>query len=152
EQPMRRHNDHLLPSLKKISPVKIMADESVFDHYDALRLLAADACDYVNIKFAKSSGISEAQKINAVCAEKNIPCMMGGMLESRVALTAFAHFATAYDNVRFYDMDTCMLGHKVDPVTGGVTYNNFCVELSDAIGIGANVQQEFLEQLEKTII
>ena len=152
EQPMRRHNDHLLPSLKKISPVKIMADESVFDHHDAMRLLEADACDYVNIKFAKSSGILEAQKINAVCAEKNIPCMMGGMLESRVALTAFAHFATAFDNVQFYDMDTCMLGHKVDPVTGGVAYNNFCVELPDAVGIGANVQQEFLEQLEKTII
>jgi L-alanine-DL-glutamate epimerase-like enolase superfamily enzyme len=152
EQPMRKHNDHLLSSLKKISPVKIMADESVFDHYDAMRLLEADACDYVNIKFAKSSGILEAQKINAVCAEKNIPCMMGGMLESRVALTAFAHFATAFDNVQFYDMDTCMLGHKVDPVTGGATYNNFCVELPGAVGIGADVQEEFLEKLDKTIV
>ena len=129
-----------------------MADESVFDHYDAIRLLAADACDYVNIKFAKSSGILEAQKINAVCAEKNIPCMMGGMLESRVALTAFAHFATALDNVKFYDMDTCMLGHKIDPVIGGVTYNNFCVELPDGVGIGADVEQEFLEKLDGVII
>ena len=129
-----------------------MADESVFDHYDAMRLIEAGACDYVNIKFAKSSGISEAHKINAVCAEKNIPCMMGGMLESRVALTAFAHFATAFDNVQFYDMDTCMLGHKADPVTGGVTYNKFCVELPDAVGIGAEVQQEFLDKLEKAIV
>jgi len=152
EQPMRKHDDHLLPSLKKKSPVKIMADESVFDHYDAIRLLAADACDYVNIKFAKSSGILEAQKINAVCAEKNIPCMMGGMLESRVALTAFAHFATALDNVQFYDMDTCMLGHKIDPVIGGVTYNNFCVELPGGVGIGADVEQEFLEKLDGAII
>ena len=152
EQPMHKHHDHLLPSLKKISPVKIMADESVFDHYDAMRLIEAGACDYVNIKFAKSSGISEAHKINAVCAEKNIPCMMGGMLESRVALTAFAHFATAFDNVQFYDMDTCMLGHKADPVTGGVTYNKFCVELPDAVGIGAEVQQEFLDKLEKAIV
>jgi len=152
EQPMRTHNDHLLPSLKKKSPVKIMADESVFDHYDAERLIGADACDFVNIKFAKSSGIWEALKINAVCADKNIPCMMGGMLESRVALTAFAHFATAFDNVRFYDMDTCMLGHQVDPVTRGVTYNNFCVELPDAIGIGADVDNEFLDKLEKAIV
>jgi L-alanine-DL-glutamate epimerase-like enolase superfamily enzyme len=129
-----------------------MADESVFDHYDANRLIGADACDFVNIKFAKSSGIWEALKINAVCTDKNIPCMMGGMLESRVALTAFAHFATAFDNVRFYDMDTCMLGHQVDPVTGGVTYNNFCVELPDAIGIGADVDKEFLDKLARVIV
>ena len=94
----------------------------------------------------------EAQKINTACEERNIPCMMGGMLESRVALTAFAHFATAFNNVRFYDMDTCMLGHKTDPVTGGVTYNNFCVELPDAIGIGADVKENFLEPLDRIVI
>jgi o-succinylbenzoate synthase len=152
EQPMRKHNDASLPQLKKISPIKIMADESVFDHYDARRLIKANACDYINIKFAKSGGILEAKKINAVCEEQNIPCMMGGMLESRVALTAFAHFATAFANVKFYDMDTCMLGHKLDPVTGGVTYNNFFVQLPDSIGIGVDVDEKFLQQLEKVII
>jgi len=152
EQPLHKNDDALLPQLRKKSPVKIMADESVFNHYDAVRLINADACDYVNIKFAKSSGILEAKKINAVCEEKNIPCMMGGMLESRVALTAFAHFATAFDNVQFYDMDTCMLGHKIDPVIGGVTYNNFFVELPNAIGIGADVDENFLQQLEMVVI
>jgi L-alanine-DL-glutamate epimerase-like enolase superfamily enzyme len=152
EQPMRRYNDHLLPMLKKISPVKIMADESVFDHHDAARLIEAKACDYVNIKFAKSAGILEAIKINAVCEKANIKCMMGGMLESRVALTAFAHFATAFNNISFYDMDTCMLGHKIDPVIGGVTYNNFFIELPEANGIGADVDETFLNTLEKAII
>ncbi len=149
---MRRYNDHLLPMLRKISPIKIMADESVFDHHDAARLIEDDACDYVNIKFAKNGGILEAEKINTVCEKANIKCMMGGMLESRVALTAFAHFATAFDNICFYDMDTCMLGHKVDPVVGGVRYNNFCVELPDAIGIGADVDETFLNMLEKVVI
>lgn len=152
EQPMRRYVDAKLPKLVQLSPVKIMADESVFDHHDAERIIAANACDYVNIKFAKSGGILEAIKINEVCEANNISCMMGGMLESRVALTAFAHFATAYDNVRFYDMDTCLLGHKTDPVIGGVTYNNFCVELPDGIGIGADVDEAFLKGLESTIV
>ena len=44
-----------------------MADESVFDHHDAERLIHAGACDYVNIKFAKSGGIAEAIRINSVC-------------------------------------------------------------------------------------
>ncbi|MGN6352650.1 MAG: mandelate racemase/muconate lactonizing enzyme family protein [Parafilimonas sp.] len=152
EQPMRRYDDAKLPKLVQLSPVKIMADESVFDHYDAERIIAANACSYVNIKFAKSGGILEAIKINEVCEANNIPCMMGGMLESRVALTAFAHFATALDNVKFYDMDTCLLGHKTDPVVGGVTYNNFCVELPDGVGIGADVDEGFLKGLERVNI
>ena len=152
EQPMRHWNDHHLPALKKQSPIKIMADESVFDHHDALRLIAADACDYVNIKFAKSGGIAEAIKINEACAGHHIPCMMGGMLESRVALTAFGHFALAHDNVIFYDMDTCMLGHKADPVTGGVQYNKFFLTVPDAAGIGADVDDAFLKNCENVTI
>jgi len=152
EQPMRHWNDHLLPSLRRQSPVKIMADESVFTHHDAARLIDAGACDYVNIKFAKSAGILEAIRINSVCQQGNIPCMMGGMLESRVALSAFAHFALAHDNVVFNDMDTCMLGHKTDPVSGGVQYNGYLVEVPDAPGIGADVKEEFLETLDKAVV
>lgn len=152
EQPMRRWDDDKLPALRKNSPVRIMADESVFDHHDARRLLEADACDYVNIKFAKSGGILEAQRINAVCAERGIPCMMGGMLESRVALSAFAHFALSQPNVVYYDMDTCMLGHKTDPVTGGVRYKGFFLETPDAPGIGADVDEAFLAGLEKATV
>jgi L-alanine-DL-glutamate epimerase-like enolase superfamily enzyme len=152
EQPMRHWNDHRLPELRKQLSVPIMADESVFDHHDARRLIAADACDYVNIKFSKSGGIREAMKINEVCAANNIPCMMGGMLESRVALTAFAHFAIAHPNIVFYDMDTCLLGHKTDPVTGGVKYNGFFIEVPSAPGIGADADDQFLRDCEHVSI
>ncbi len=145
EQPMRTYNDEYLPELMKVSPIKIMADESVYNHHDALRLIKNNACDYINIKFAKSGGINEALKIIAVAKQHNIPCMMGGMLESRVALTAFAHFAAANPQIIFYDMDTCMLGHKVDPVIGGVTYNGYNVQLPSGIGMGADAKEEFLE-------
>jgi L-Ala-D/L-Glu epimerase len=152
EQPMRQWNDGLLPALRKISPVRIMADESVFNHHDALRLIDAGACDYVNIKFAKSGGIREALKINRVCEEHQIPCMMGGMLESRLALTAFAHFALSQDNLRFYDMDTCLLGHQTDPVRGGVRFDGYFLELDDEIGIGADVNETFLKSCEQTVV
>ncbi len=77
---------------------------------------------------------------------------MGGMLESRIALTAFAHFALANDNILFYDMDTCMLGHKIDPVTGGVKYKGYFLEMPDANGIGADADESFLRVLERVFI
>jgi len=149
EQPMRHWEDGRLPELRRAVPVKIMADESVFDHHDALRLIQAGACDYVNIKFAKSGGILEATLIAKVCADNRIPCMMGGMLESRVALTAFTHFALAHDIIVFHDMDTCLLGHKTDPVTGGVRYKGYFLELDDKPGLGADVDEGFLQQCVK---
>ncbi|WP_205513098.1 mandelate racemase/muconate lactonizing enzyme family protein [Longitalea arenae] len=152
EQPMRYWDDDRLPELVKQSPIKIMADESVFNHHDAKRIIAAGACDYVNIKFSKSGGIREARRIHEVCKQHNIPNMMGGMLESRLALTAFAHFALAHDNVVFYDMDTCMLGHKTDPVTGGVVYNGFILEVPETPGIGADADEAFLQTLEKVTV
>ncbi len=148
EQPMRSWNDHKLPELRRLSPVKLMADESVFDHHDAERLIAADACDFINIKFAKAGGILEATRINTVCERNNVPCMMGGMLESRIALTAFAHFALAHDNMRFYDMDTCLLGHTADPVVRGVRYKGYFLEIPDTPGLGADAESGFLRECE----
>lgn len=148
EQPMRRYNDHLLPELSRRSPVPIMADESVFDHHDALRLIRSKSCRYVNIKFAKSGGIREALRINEICQTNQIPCMIGGMLESRIALTAFAHFAAATPNIKFYDMDTCMLGHLADPVKGGISFHSFIAELPDENGIGADADEDFLRRCE----
>ena len=152
EQPMRKWNDELLPALCKLSPILIMADESVFTHHDAERIIRNHACAFINIKFAKSGGIHEAILINEVAEKNNIACMMGGMLESRVALTAKVHFAMAKNNIRFYDLDTCLLGHLADPVIGGVSYSGMHLQLSDAPGIGADVDDTYLKKLEQVII
>ena len=152
EQPMHKWNDELLPTLCKLSPIPLMADESVFTHHDAERIIRNKACAFINIKFAKSGGIHEALMINKVAEENNIACMMGGMLESRVALTAKVHFAMANDNIHFYDLDTCLLGHLVDPVLGGVTYSGMHLHLSDVPGIGADVDEAYLKKMEQIII
>lgn len=152
EQPMGKWNDELLPQLCKRSPIPIMADESVFTHHDAERLIRNHACAYINIKFAKSGGIHEALRINEVAEKNGIACMLGGMLESRVALTAKVHFAMTNDNIRFYDLDTCLLGHLADPVTGGVTYQGMQLQLPDLPGIGADVDKAYLSKLDHIVI
>lgn len=152
EQPIGKWNDELLPGLCKLSPIPLMADESVFTHHDAERIIRNKACAYINIKFAKSGGIQEALLINEVAEKNHITCMMGGMLESRLALTAKVHFAMAKDNIKFYDLDTCLLGHLVDPVVGGVSYSGMHLQLSDAPGIGADVDNAYLEKMEQIII
>jgi L-alanine-DL-glutamate epimerase-like enolase superfamily enzyme len=152
EQPMHKYFDDQLPALCKASPIKIMADESVFTHHDARKLIQQKACHSINIKFAKSGGINEAIKIHDLAMAHQIPCMMGGMLESRLALSAKMHFAMAKENIQYYDMDTCLLGHLVDPVIGGVQFNGMHLTISDAIGIGAEVDPAYLAKLESVTI
>lgn len=149
EQPMRTWYDDKLPALMRLSPVKIMADESVYNHHDARKQIESGSCHYINIKMAKSGGIHEARKIHDVAAAHNTPCMMGGMLESRIALSSKLHFVYASPNIKFYDMDTCMLGHLQDPCVGGVTYDGYKLNISDAPGIGADADEGFLDGCEK---
>ena len=152
EQPMHHRLDDRLPELRKQINIPIMADESVFDHFDAERLIKSKSCDYINIKLAKSGGILEAIKIADTAQQLNTACMLGGMVESRLALTAKVHLAMAHDNIRFYDLDTCLLGHLEDPVVGGARYNNYFLEIDDAPGIGADLSEEFLQRMESITI
>lgn len=153
EQPLRTYNDHLLPQLRQSTSVPIMADESVYTHHDAERLCRDNACEYINIKFAKSGGITEALKIQEIAAKYGVPCMIGGMLESRLAVTANFHFALAASNVHFHDMDTCLMGHLEDPVTGGIHYDGYTLSLpQDVIGIGADIDEIYLSRCENWVI
>jgi L-alanine-DL-glutamate epimerase-like enolase superfamily enzyme len=129
-----------------------MADESVFDHHDAESLIKAGGCDYINIKLAKSGGILEAIKIADTAAKYNTPCMLGGMVESRLALTAKVHLAMSHENIKFYDLDTCLLGQLEDPVADGAVYNNYYLDLPNKVGIGADIFPEYLKNAERLII
>lgn len=151
EQPIARHDIAGLRHLRRSSTVPIMADESLFDATDAIRLVREEAVDYFNIKLSKSGGIFEALKINAIAEAAGVPCMIGCMSESRLALTANAHFAAARQNVRFCDLDGCF-EHADDPVQGGITYYGYQIELPEAPGIGAEVDPAFLNALEKVVI
>ena len=133
--------------LRQNTNIPIMADESLFDHHDALKLISNGSCDYFNIKLAKSGGIHTALKINAIGEAAGIPCMLGCMNETRLGLTAAAHVISARPNIIFTDLD----GHlflKEDPIIGGAQYNVGEITLPETPGHGADVDPEFLKKLE----
>jgi L-alanine-DL-glutamate epimerase-like enolase superfamily enzyme len=153
EQPMHKWFDYKMPSLRRICAIPIMADESVFNHHDAERLIRNNACDYINIKLSKAGGIKEALRIHAVCAAAQMPNMLGGMLESRLALSAKVHMALACPNIKFYDLDTCLLGHLADPVINGVQFDGMKLKIDAALpGIGAAIDPVFLSGCESITV
>lgn len=151
EQPIPAWDIGGLADLKRRSSIPIMADECLFNVWDAARLARSHASDYFNIKLAKSGGIVEATKINEVAASFGIRCMVGCMLESRVGLSASAHFVSANRNVTFADLDGAF-AHSVDPVTGGITYSGGEIGIPDTVGHGADVPAKYLAKLESFVV
>ncbi|ELK40437.1 muconate cycloisomerase [Brevibacillus agri BAB-2500] len=93
------------------------------------------AADMINIKLMKAGGIFKAQLINQLAEEHGIPCMVGSMIESRLAVSAAAHFAASKKNITRFDFDApLMLLH--DGIDGGVTYEGRLMTMPEAPGLG----------------
>lgn len=152
EEPIARWNFMRLPEVKKASPIPIMADECCGDEHDAERLIQIGACDYMNIKLGKSGGIFKALKMVKLAEAANMHLQVGAMLESRLAMTAFAHFALCSPVIEHFDFDTALMFAE-DPVTGGIVYEkNGVVKVPEVAGLGATIDEGWLKRMEKAVI
>jgi L-alanine-DL-glutamate epimerase-like enolase superfamily enzyme len=148
EQPVLASDIDGLRSVRRASPIPIMADEAVYGPADAARLIKAEACDSINIKLMKAGSLAAMRKIAHTAEAANLPCMVGCMLESRLALTAAAHVAAAHRNILWADLDGHS-SHKVDPVIGGMTFARGRVTLPEGPGLGASIDPAFLDGLTR---
>ena len=152
EEPIARWNYMMLPEVKKESPIPVMGDECCYDHHDAKRLIDLKACDMFNIKLGKSAGIYKAMKIAKLAEKAGMPMQVGGFLESRLGFTASAHFALSNNNIKYYDWDTPLMFTE-DPVEGGITYGKGgVINVPDVPGLGARLDEGYLNQLKKVTI
>jgi L-alanine-DL-glutamate epimerase-like enolase superfamily enzyme len=95
----------------------IAADESVTTAADAVRVAQAGAAQVINIKLMKA-GILEAMEIAMVAREARLSLMIGGNIESILAMTVSACFATGQGGFRFADLDTPWF-MATNPFVGG---------------------------------
>jgi L-Ala-D/L-Glu epimerase len=152
EEPIARWKFMKLKKVSKSSLIPIMADESCGDEHDAERLIDLGACSMMNVKLGKTGGIFKALKIVKMAEEAGIHLQVGAFMESRLAMTAFAHFALCSPVIEHYDFDTALMFTE-DPVTGGISYEeNGTITVPDTIGLGATISDEVLESFPKITI
>ncbi len=135
EQPVLAEDFAGLKYVKNNVLTPIMADESLFSPRDAIRLIKEECCDLFNIKLMKSGGLSRALMINSVAEAAGIECMLGCMLESKIAITAAAQLAGARRNITRLDLDAPLLLAE-NPVQGGISYQGPQIELPRVPGLG----------------
>ena len=117
EQPTARNDWEGLRRVTREGGVPVAADETVATAGDALRAVREGAVTCINIKLMKS-GIVEALDIAAICRASGIKLMIGGMVETILAMTVSAHFAAGQGGFSFVDLDTPMFMAE-QPFAGG---------------------------------
>ncbi|WP_444685419.1 dipeptide epimerase [Alkalicoccus luteus] len=135
EQPVHRQDLNGLKQVTDAVSIPVMADESVFSLEDARRVLEGRCADMINIKLMKAGGIYMAQKICTLADAYRVPCMVGSMIESRLGISAAAHFAGSSRAITHYDFDAPLL-MKEDKWTGGLRYEGAAMHLQQEPGLG----------------
>ena len=148
EQPVHADDIEGLKYVTENTLTPIMADESIFSTKDALRVLELRAADLINIKLMKSGGIHEAIKINALAQSYGVECMVGSMIETKLGITAAAHFAASQPNVTRFDFDAPLMLAE-DIVGGGIQYEGRVIRLPKTPGLGLDREQ--MERIEKGV-
>lgn len=131
EQPVHAWDD--LVEFRARTGAHVALDEAVTCADDVSRAKATGAADAVNIKIMKS-GIFEALAIAARAEEEGLVRMIGGMVESRLAMGTSACIAAGLGGFSFIDLDTPLFLAE-DPFTGGYAQYGERIDLRP-IGIG----------------
>jgi L-alanine-DL-glutamate epimerase-like enolase superfamily enzyme len=135
EQPCAPGDLDALASVCRAVGPPVIADESVASMADLARVAAAGAADGVNLKIAKSGGLLAALAIGREAQRRGMPLMVGGMVETRLGMTAGAHLVAALGGVAFVDLDTAWL-LAGDPYEGGYRADGPRYTLGDEPGLG----------------
>ena len=105
EQPVPRDDWVGLKKIARVSKIPVCTDESARSLSDAARIIKHKAAQVINIKIMKT-GILESRKIAVLARASGVKLMIGGMMETSLAMTASAHLAAGLGCFDFIDLDT----------------------------------------------
>ncbi len=155
EQPLTFDDlvDHA--ELQRNVKTPVCLDESINSVERMRSAITLKSCRWVNIKPGRCGGLTNAVKIHNLCEAANIPCWVGGMLESAVGglhcaalatLPNFKYAADIFPSSKFYVEDM-----SEPPLTFSTPWK---FTLGDKPGVGAAPNPERLRKLtvQKAVI
>lgn len=134
EQPLNRYDFIGMGRLKKLLNVPIAVDESVFSIKDLQQVIKYGSADVVNLKIMKT-GVFNALNIATTTLSMGLDLMIGGMVETRIAMGCSVSIAMGYCPIKYVDLDTPLLMAS-DPLIGGYSYCGPDIMPWDTPGLG----------------
>ncbi len=138
EQPTPGRDFFSLRQVTSLSPVPILADQSVKGPASALELVAQRAVNGISIKLVACGGLHCARQVDAVARAARIATMVGCFIEPALLISAGLALALSTPNVRYGDLD----GHLDlvdDPSQAGFRLEDGWLIASEVPGLGYSV-------------
>lgn len=124
----------------KISGIQLMLDESIHTVKDAARVCRANAADILNIKLMKCGGLYRGGQISTLAENFGMTCMVGCMLETKIAITAGLSLVASRKNITEADCDSFMYYKDADTgMPGGFRREGDMFYLLDKPGLGLDI-------------
>jgi L-alanine-DL-glutamate epimerase-like enolase superfamily enzyme len=136
EQWLPREDLEGMRALGEESGWRVAADEGVASAADARLVARERAADVFNVKLMKA-GVSEAMEIVSIARNEGIGLMIGGNVESILAMTMSACFASGLGGFQYADLDTPLFLAE-NPFEGGFTLEGSRISVAH-IGAGHGV-------------
>ncbi|KAM0853663.1 hypothetical protein ACQ4PT_050929 [Festuca glaucescens] len=138
EQPVQRDDweglRHVSVAAMDKYRVAVAADESCRSLLDAQKIIHGNLAHVINIKLAKMGVLGALEVIDAA-RKAGIALMIGGMVETRIAMGFAGHLAAGLGCFSFIDLDTPLLLSN-DPVYGGYEASGPLYKFTNARGHG----------------
>jgi len=134
EQPVVREDLDSLAAIRQETGIPVAADESVRSLTDAQEVARRGAADYINIKIMKT-GVLAALDIARFTLRSGLKLMVGGMVETRIAMGCSFSLVLGMKGFDVLDLDTPLLLAS-DPVTGGYRYSGPVLLPAQEPGLG----------------
>lgn len=120
EQPTPRGDTRALGEVARRTGVPVAADESARSAAEVAALAKSGAAQVINIKITKS-GLAEALDMIAAARAAGLGLMVGGMVETPLAMATSACLAAGVGGFGFVDLDTPLFMRDL-PTEGGWAY------------------------------
>jgi len=137
EQPVMRDDLDSMAAIRRETCIPVAADESVRSLDDARKVVEQGAADYINIKIMKT-GVLEAADIASFTLRSGLKLMIGGMLESRIAMGCSFSLVLGMKGFEVLDLDTPLL-LSTDPIQDGYRYDGPTLQPWTEAGLGISV-------------
>lgn len=142
EQPVPAWNVDAMARLRaRPGTPPLLADESVFDAHDMLRVAAAGAADAVSLKLVKHASLAGMRDVAAVAAAGGVQLYGGCLLESSVGAAAHLH---AFSALRELHWGCEHFGPQIlvaDLVRTPLRFADFHVHLPEGPGLGLELDE-----------
>lgn len=125
---------------KKTGGIQIMLDESIHTPKDAARACKMDAADILNIKLMKCGGLYRGAQIATIAENFGVTCMVGCMLETKIAITAGLSLVAGMKNITEADCDSFLYYKDSETgMPGGFKRTGDQFQLLDRPGLGLDI-------------